>query len=78
MLDDSTTYSTGHGAVGVQMAVNLESDGKRFSQETAEQRQKRLQNVRERILYVSIPVCCIYVWYFVKTFNKRILNSEGT
>jgi hypothetical protein len=40
MLDDST-YSTSHGAVGVQMAVNLESDGKRLSQETAEQRQKK-------------------------------------
>jgi hypothetical protein len=30
------------------MAVNLGSDGKRVSQETAEQRQNRLQNVRER------------------------------
>jgi hypothetical protein len=30
------------------MAVNLESDGKRLSQETAEQRQKRLENIRER------------------------------
>jgi hypothetical protein len=29
------------------MAVNLESGGKRLSQETAEQRQKRVQNVRE-------------------------------
>jgi hypothetical protein len=29
-------------------AVNLESDGKRLSQETVEQRQKRLQNVRQR------------------------------
>jgi hypothetical protein len=41
MLDDST-YPASHGAVGVQMAVNLESDGKKLSQETAEQRQKRL------------------------------------
>jgi hypothetical protein len=49
MLDD-LTYSTNHGAIGVQMAVNLESDGKRLSQETAEQRQKRLQNVRERAM----------------------------
>jgi hypothetical protein len=49
MLDDST-YSTSHGAVAVQMAVNLESDGKRLSQETAEQRQKILQNVRERAM----------------------------
>jgi hypothetical protein len=30
------------------MAVNLESDGKRLSKETAEQRQRRSQNVRER------------------------------
>jgi hypothetical protein len=30
------------------MAVNLESDGKRLSQETAGQRQKVLQNVKER------------------------------
>jgi hypothetical protein len=49
MLGDST-YSTSHGAVAVQMTVNLESDGKRLSQETAEQRQKRLQNVRERAM----------------------------
>jgi hypothetical protein len=41
MLDDST-YSTSHGAAGVQMAVNLGSDGKRLSQETAEQRQKKI------------------------------------
>jgi hypothetical protein len=47
MLDDST-YSKSHGAVGVQMAVNLESDGKRLSQESAEQKQNRLQYVRER------------------------------
>jgi hypothetical protein len=30
------------------VAVNLDRDGKRLSQETAEQRQKRLQNVRKR------------------------------
>jgi hypothetical protein len=47
MLDDAT-YSTSHGAVRVQMAVNLESDGSRLLQETAEQRQKRTQNGRER------------------------------
>jgi hypothetical protein len=53
MLDDST-YSTSHGAVGVHMAVNLESDGKNHqSQETAEQRQKKLQNVRERAMQRS-------------------------
>jgi hypothetical protein len=45
MLDDQT-YSTSHGAVGVQMAVNLESGRKRLSQETTEQRQKKVQNVR--------------------------------
>jgi hypothetical protein len=28
------------------------------------------------ILYVSIPVCYICVWYFTKTFNTRILNSK--
>jgi hypothetical protein len=50
MLDDST-YSTSHGAVGVQMAVNLESDGKRLSQETAEQRQNITK--RERKSYAK-------------------------
>jgi hypothetical protein len=30
------------------MAVNLESEGKRLSQETAEQRQKKLRDMRER------------------------------
>jgi hypothetical protein len=27
-------------------------------------------------LYVSIPVCYIHVWYFIKTFNTHILSSK--
>jgi hypothetical protein len=35
MLDDST-YSTSHGAVGVQMALNLETNFPIFSESTIE------------------------------------------